>query len=114
MTFTNEQLRKFAELGGWTLGDDELWTPPQPADYFISALPDFLHNLPACFDVLERFCGEECYEVRRVDKSSVAWHRGHGYKCQVPMAKRGRWTEAAADTKESAIIAAALAAGGEQ
>ena len=42
MTFTPEQLRSFAEVGGW-----------QYQAYVSTDLPDFPNDLAACFDVLE-------------------------------------------------------------
>ena len=85
MTFTPEQLRRFAEAGGWTFNEkasNYQWTFD---NYQYKRLPDFPNDLAACFDVLECFCGKDydyivsrnyCDIVSGFDSHSIA--DGHG------------------------------------
>ena len=88
MTFTPEQLRSFAEVGGW-----------QYQAYVSTDLPDFPNDLAACFDVLDSF--------------SMTWQLQKHNACSgydVFVWKDGRLVVATDKTKQAAIIAAVLEA----
>ena len=85
MTFTPEQLRQFAEAGGW-----------QYQAYVSTDLPDFPNDLKACFEVLERVCKD--YDLRL--------RNGVVFVCTI-YKPSDEWAETGT-TKQEAIIKAVL------
>lgn len=109
-TFTPEQLRIFAELGGWRRGaiSGKWHRPGCEALGFECACspssPDFT-DLAACFEVLEHFTDQ-----RATHPDGYEWSlsRVDGvYNCDIMVLGLG---EGDGDTKQAAIIAAVLAA----
>lgn len=106
---TRVVLEVFAAAGGWT------FAPSTPDGYGYSwfdaknvnrghELPDFLHDLQACVDVLERVFAD--YDLRR--------RNGVAFICEIYRPSQ-QW-DAVAATKEEAIILAvyrSLTKGGE-
>ena len=122
MTFTPEQLRSFAEAGGWSVVwklDHYALTKPNGeivqgfADEGTSAdikrrieialLPDFPNDLAACFEVLEHV--SQVYQLNKVHPDDVAQYGQYELAIYTPFSPTRN-----GDTKQAAIIAAVLAA----
>jgi len=123
---TDEMLRRFMELGGWTphVVDREstgplivYWHPPtcgkdpkhgsKSCDYerHRESMRDFRTDLAACFEVLERVC-EERGLLWTVGKSAYTDDSERFFCVLDPNVTLG-------PTKQDAIILAVLAAGGK-
>lgn len=123
--FSNEQLRQFAELGGWShvvisrrdqyseIGYSGFRPGQAVSDGQLHAVPDFTKdtNLAACFEVLERFCEQRklTWVVAKNQDGSV---RCVLYAWPGQPFRRKRAASAVGPTKQEAIINAVLAAGG--
>ncbi len=112
---TSEQLKKFAEAGGWVHAGNCLHKTVdgewhcfsfRPADGYLTETPEFLTDLPACFDVLERVCEQSNFgwRVERTDSLRCLIFR-RGLIVRDPAVGYSK-----AKTKQEAIILAVLAA----
>lgn len=112
--WTPEQLKAFAEAGGWSErwlrldsgGDRPVWVPPNGDETRYRRLEDFPNDLAACFEVLEKIHPD--YRLMSVGA------RGSNFWVEVADVA-GEWVRPAGTyvfwaTKQDAIIAAVLAA----
>ena len=111
MTFTPEQLRQFAEAGGWIkihANPDHPAFGCPPNSKQLRALPKFLNDLAACFEVLE-------YVTRNLVAHTPTWFLTKRENIDGIAEKTYRmeigWNFIGfGNTKQEAIIAAVLAA----
>ena len=109
MTFTPEQLRQFAEAGGYKWYEDPTgadlngfhWLHPNTVLY--EDLPDFPNDLAACFEVLEHL--QVPYQLNRCHPDDVAQYGQYELAIYTPFSETRN-----GPTKQAAIIAAVLAA----
>lgn len=106
MTFSDEELKRFAELGGYVFHEAEAIDGEIYERRYWSKdgmgredLPDFPSGLAACFEVLEHFTHDYDLVVAEYSDRSLA------YSVRIRAFPRKF-----ADTKQDAIIKAVLAA----
>jgi len=107
---TDEQITQFAMAGGWTLESDGLWIPPFDRNQNYR-LPDFLTDLQACFDVLERVSKK--WHLSTIVDDAECGIAGPHYNLMIEDFIETIDIDICAATKQECIILAVLAAGGK-
>jgi len=121
-SITDDMLREFAKIGGWAFSKCQLghaehcwFVADRPGHY--NRPPDFLTDLQACFDVLERFCSTMVF-LWECGSRVITADCDERYYCliqrQIDQSEEPWELVTKANTKQAAIIKAVLSVGKEK